>query len=138
MKRTVLTATVFLIGLTLSAQTPTSLRVDVRLVNVVATVTDASGRHVPDLSADDFTVLVDGLTQQITHFTQDHDVPVSVGILVDTSGSMQGKMQAATEAVDRFINNVHQEDDIFLMTFAREIKLEQDFTSDRRKLSRAL
>lgn len=138
MKRAVFTASLLLAGLALAAQTPTSLRVDVRLVNVVATVTDDAGRHVSNLTATDFTVLEDGVPQKITHFTQDYNVPVSVGILLDTSGSMQGKMNAATAAVERFLNNVHQDDDIFLMTFARGIKLEQDFTSDRRKLSRAL
>ncbi len=138
MKRAFLTAGILFMGLSLAAQTPTELRVDVRLVNVVATVTDEAGRHVPGLTADDFTVLEDGVPQKITHFTQDYDVPVSVGILLDTSGSMQDKMTAATEAVERFLNNVHPDDDIFLMTFAREVKLEEDFTSDRRKLSRAL
>jgi len=138
MKRAVFTVSLLLMGLTLAAQTPTALRVDVRLVNVVATVTDSVGRHVSNLTADDFTVLEDGVPQKITHFTQDYDVPVSVGILLDTSGSMQGKMSAATEAVEHFLNRVHPDDDIFLMTFARTIKLEQDFTSDRRKLSRAL
>ena len=138
MKRAVLSASILLTGLTLAAQTPTALRVDVRLVNVVATVTDDVGHHVPNLTANDFTVLEDGVPQKITHFTQDYDVPVSVGILLDTSGSMLGKMSTAMEAVERFLNKIHQDDDIFLMTFAREIQLEQDFTSDRRKLSRAL
>lgn len=138
MKRAVFTASILLLGLTLAAQTPTALRVDVRLVNVVATVTDAGGRHVQGLTAEDFTVFEDGVPQKISHFTQDRDVPVSVGILLDTSGSMQEKMKAATGAVDRFINRVHPDDDIFLMTFARNTNLEQDFTSDRRKLSRAL
>jgi Ca-activated chloride channel family protein len=138
MKQAVLTASILLIGLTLAAQTPTTLRVSVRLINVVATVTDAAGRHVPNLKAEDFTVLEDGVPQKIAHFTQDHDVPVSVGLLLDTSGSMQGKMSTATEAVERFINKIHADDDIFLMSFARDIELEQDFTSDRRKLSRAL
>jgi len=138
MKRVVFTVSLLLIGLTLVAQTPTALRVDVRLISVVATVTDNVGRHVSNLIADDFTILEDGVPQKITHFTQDYDVPVSVGILLDTSGSMQGKMSAATAAVERFLKNVHQDDDIFLMTFARDVNLEQDFTSDRRKLSRAL
>jgi Ca-activated chloride channel family protein len=138
MKRSVFVATLFLLGLTLSAQTPVNLRVDVQLVNVVATVTDAAGRHVPNLTQDDFTLFEDGVPQKISHFSQDYNVPVSVGILLDISGSMQEKMKAATAAVERFINNVHPDDDIFLMTFARDIKLEQDFTSDRRKLSQAL
>jgi VWFA-related protein len=51
---------------------------------------------------------------------------------------MDRKIRTATEAVDRFINNVHKDDDIFLMTFDRNAKVVQDFTSDRRKLSRAL
>jgi VWFA-related protein len=124
--------------LTVSAQNPTTLRVDVRLVNVVATVTDASGKFVPNLTADDFTVLEDGVPQKISHFSQDREVPVSVGILLDTSGSMIEKMRAAIEAVDRFVKNIHKDDDIFLMTFSGRITLEQDFTNDRAKLSRAL
>jgi VWFA-related protein len=124
--------------LTVSAQNPTTLRVDVRLVNVVATVTDASGKFVPNLTADDFTVLEDGVPQKISHFSQDREVPVSVGILLDTSGSMIEKMRAAIEAVDRFVKNIHKDDDIFLMTFSGRITLEQDFTNDRVKLSRAL
>ncbi|HET9217723.1 MAG TPA: VWA domain-containing protein [Terriglobia bacterium] len=138
MRYVIAVATAILAGLTLAAQEPTTLRVDVRLVNVVATVTDTRGKFVPDLKPEDFTVLEDGVPQKITHFTQDRDVPVSVGILLDTSGSMAGKMRAASAAVERFLHNIHPNDDIFLMTFARTITLEQDFTSDRRKLAKAL
>jgi len=138
MKQALLAAMFVLLTLTLVAQTPTTLRVDVRLVNVVATVTDASGKFVPNLTADHFTVLEDGVEQKITHFTQDHNIPVSVGMLLDTSGSMSGKMQAATGAVDRFLNRIHADDDIFLMTFAKGTFVEQDFTSDRRKLAKAM
>jgi Ca-activated chloride channel homolog len=141
MKHVLVAATAVLAALTLVAQTPTTpttLRVDVRLVNVVATVTDSKGKFVPDLTTDDFTILEDGVPQKITHFTQDHNVPVSVGILLDTSGSMAGKMRAASAAVERFLHNIHANDDIFLMTFARNITLEQDFTSDRKKLAKAL
>jgi VWFA-related protein len=138
MKRALLIAITVLATLTLAAQTPTTLRVDVRLVNVVATVTDDNGKFVPNLTAEDFTVLEDGVPQKITHFTQDRDVPVSVGILLDTSGSMDTKMRTASAAVERFLNNIHADDDIFLMTLAGRVSLEQDFTSDRRKLARAL
>jgi VWFA-related protein len=124
--------------LAVAAQQSSTLRVDVRLVNVVATVTDADGKFVPDLTAVDFTVLEDGVAQKITHFTQDRNVPVSVGILLDTSGSMSAKMRTATAAVERFIHSIHADDDIFLMTFSRGVSLEQDFTSDRRKLAKAL
>src|SRR5262245_60267975 len=69
MKRAVLIASTLFAVLTVAAQTPTTLRVDVRLVNIVATVTDADGKFVPGLSAEDFTVLEDGVAQKISHFT---------------------------------------------------------------------
>src|SRR5262245_34679987 len=106
MKRTVFIAIVLFGAITFAAQTPTTLRVDVRLINVVATVTDAEGRFVSNLTADDFAVMEDGVPQKISHFSQDHDIPVSVGILLDTSGSMVAKMKTAIEAIDRFLNNV--------------------------------
>jgi VWFA-related protein len=138
MKKAFVIAIFVLATLTLVAQTPSTLRVDVRLVNVVTTVTDASGKFVPNLTADDFTVAEDGVPQKITHFTQDRNLPVSVGILLDTSGSMMEKMRAASGAVERFLNNIHADDDIFLMSFSRDVNMEQDFTSDRRKLAKAL
>jgi VWFA-related protein len=118
----------------LSAQ----VRVDVRLVNIIATVTDEYGRYVGNLTADDFVVQEDGAPQKISHFSQDHDVPVSVGIVLDTSGSMERKIRTAVDAVDRFIRRTNEEDEVFLMTFSSEPLLRQDFTNDRNKLSQAL
>jgi Ca-activated chloride channel family protein len=121
-----------------SADSREPLRVDVRLVNITATVTDENGRYAAGLSADDFLVEEDGVIQEIAHFTQDRDIPVSVGIVLDTSGSMERKIRTAVDAVDTFIRTIHPDDDIFLMTFAGEPVLRQDFTSDRTRLSRAL
>src|SRR5262245_23593587 len=95
-----------------------TLRVDVKLVNVTVTVTDKNGRYASDLTIQDFTLEEDGVPQQVTHFSRDHNVPVSVGILLDTSGSMALKIQTATTAVEHFVRNIHAEDDIFLMNFA--------------------
>ncbi len=114
------------------------LRVDVRLVNVVATVTDDNGRYVEGLEAADFTLAEDGVRQQITHFSASHDLPVSVGIVLDSSGSMERKMSTAVRAVDRFLRSIHEDDDIFLMSFADSVKVRQDFTSNRDKLWDAL
>jgi VWFA-related protein len=114
------------------------LKVDVALVNVVATVTDESGRYVSDLNQDDFVVEEDGQPQTIAHFNQANDLPVSMGIVLDTSGSMERKIGTATSAVERFIRSIHEEDDIFLMTFSNRPELQQDFTDDRDKLARAL
>ena len=114
------------------------LRVDVRLVNVVATVTDSHGRYVEGLQASDFTLEEDGKVQQISHFTASTDLPVSVGIVLDTSTSMERKISTATRAVDRFLRGIHADDDIFLMTFDTSVKVRQDFTSNRDRLWDAL
>src|SRR5919197_6684342 len=114
------------------------LKVDVALVNVVATVTDETGHYVSDLTQDDLIVLEDGQEQKIAHFSQSNDLPVSMGVLLDTSGSMERKIGTATTAVERFIRSVHKDDDIFLMTFANSPDIQQDFTDDREKLARAL
>src|SRR6185503_6485805 len=135
MRKTVFTLTglLLLVGGALA-----QLRVDVRLVNVVATVTDSHGRYVEGLQASDFTLEEDGKVQQISHFTASTDLPVSVGIVLDTSTSMERKISTATRAVDRFLRGIHADDDIFLMTFDTSVKVRQDFTSDRDKLSKAL
>src|SRR4051812_24994892 len=86
--RMLVLATVVLLATAALAQ----LKVDVALVNVVATVTDDKGRYVPDLTSDDFVLQEDGETQQISHISQSSDLPVSVGITLDSSGSMERKI----------------------------------------------
>ena len=114
------------------------LKVDVALVNIVATVTDQKGRYVPDLTADDLIVEEDGQVQKISHFDLSNDLPVSVGLVLDTSGSMERKIATAASSVERFLRTIHKDDDIFLMTFSERPSLRQDFTDDREKLARAL
>src|SRR5690242_10881415 len=130
-------ASVILISL-LATAVWAQLKVDVSLVNVVATVTDDKGYYVPDLTADDFILEEDGQAQTISHLTQSTDLPVSVGLTLDTSGSMERKIGTATGAVERFIRSIHEDDDIFLMTFSDRAVLRQDFTSDRNRLASAL
>jgi Ca-activated chloride channel homolog len=115
-----------------------ALRVDVRLVNIYATVMDTSGRYVDGLKQTDFIVQEDGRRQMLSHFDHNEDTPVSVGVILDTSGSMNAKLNTATDAIDRFIRTIHPDDDIFLMGFDTETYLLQDFTSDRTKLRKAL
>jgi len=114
------------------------LRVDVRLVNIYATVIDSSGRYVQGLKQNDFIVQEDGRRQMLSHFDRNQDTLVSMGIVLDTSGSMRLKLDTATSAVERFIRTIHPGDDIFLMGFDSEPYLLQDFTSDRSKLTKAL
>jgi Ca-activated chloride channel family protein len=114
-------------------------RTRVDLVNVTATVTDSSGRFVSGLSRDDFLVYEDDQLQRVTHFSNER-VPVSLGIVLDTSGSMAGeKLIAARAALDRFLDELlAPEDDIFLYRFSNDPILVQGWTRDRRQLRRAL
>ena len=80
-----------------------SFRTGVELVNVTVTVTDERGRFVPDLKQDDFVVYEDGKPQTISQFDSER-VPVSLGVALDTSGSMIGeKIAAAQAALNRFL-----------------------------------
>jgi Ca-activated chloride channel family protein len=118
---------------------PFRFRSSVELINVSATVSDANGRFVPDLQQDDFRVYEDGQPQTITHFSAER-VPVSLGIVLDTSGSMAGeKIQSARTALDRFLFDLLDNDDeIFLYWFSDDPVLLQGWTNDRQLISRAL
>jgi VWFA-related protein len=111
----------------------------VDLVNVTATVTDDDGRFVSGLRREDFTVYEDGKLQDVSHFSNDR-VPVSLGIVLDTSGSMSAeKMSAARSAIDRLIYDLLDKDDeLFLVEFATRASLRQDWTTDRRLISQAV
>ena len=111
----------------------------VDLVNVTATVTDEDGRFVSGLRREDFTVYEDGKLQDVSHFSNDR-VPVSLGIVLDTSGSMSPeKMSAARSAIDRLIYDLLDKDDeLFLVDFSTRVRLRQDWTTDRNLISRAV
>jgi Ca-activated chloride channel family protein len=116
-----------------------TFRSGVELINVTATVTDGDGRFVPGLRKEDFTVYEDGVRQDVTHFSNER-VPVSLGILLDSSGSMTpDKMSAARSAIDRFVFDLlGREDELFFMEFNSRPDLVQEWTSDRRAISRAV
>ncbi len=133
---------------TLAAQQPPAtapvqpggrFRSGVDLINVTATVSDASGRFVPDLQQDDFVVYEDGRPQDVTYFSADR-VPVSLGLVLDTSGSMAGeKIDAAKSALDRFVYDLLDErDEVFLYRFSDHPVFVQGWTDDRALLSRAI
>ena len=114
-------------------------RSGVELVNVTATVTDDTGRFVSGLLKEDFTVYDDGTRQEVTYFSNDR-VPVSLGILLDTSGSMTSdKIATAKAAIERFIYDLlGKDDELFFMEFANHPRLAQQWTRDRRMISRAV
>src|SRR5262245_56563060 len=107
----------------------------VELINVTATVTDASGRFVPGLRKEDFRVFEDGVEQPITHFSNDR-VPVSLGVALDTSSSMEGeKIMAARDALNRFLFDLlDPSDEVFLYRFANAPELVEGWTTARRRI----
>ncbi len=114
-----------------------SFRSNVDLINVTATVTDNSGRFVSGLTRDDFEIYEDGVLQPTSHFETER-VPVSLGIVVDTSGSMVGeRWVAAQAAINRFlVDLLGSQDEVFLYRFDNRPELVQSWTSDRRAASR--
>ena len=136
---------VALAGVSVLAQSPAPAGDDARfrsgvdLVNVTATVTDELGRFVPGLTERDFRVFEDGEAQSITNFSNQR-VPVSLGILLDTSGSMTAeKMSSARRAIDRMVFDLlGPSDEFFFMHFASVPDLHQGWTSNRAAISRAL
>ena len=121
-----------------SPQDPASFkfRTGVELINVNATVTDQTGRFVAGLTREDFRVFDDDRPQSVTHFSAER-VPVSLGIVLDTSGSMDGeKIVAAREALERFLSQLlDPEDEVFLFRFDNAPQLLQGWTKDKRIVS---
>jgi VWFA-related protein len=113
---------------------------DVKVVNVFATVHDKDGRIVRDLTKADFTLLEDDRPQNIQYFSRQSDLPLTLGLLVDTSRSEARMLGTEREASRTFLEKVLREDrdHAFLIHFDREIELLQDLTSLRAKLERAL
>jgi Ca-activated chloride channel homolog len=116
----------------LDGQEEFRFRSAIELINVTATVTDASGHFVSGLEQGDFLVYEDDRPVDITHFSAER-VPVSLGIVLDTSGSMTGeKIDTARSAIERFLDQLpNPEDEVFLYKFADGVDLLQDWTADR-------
>jgi Ca-activated chloride channel homolog len=108
----------------------------VELINVTATVTDRSGRFYSRLTKDDFVVYEDNRAVDVTHFSAER-TPVSLGVVVDSSGSMQGeKWSFAVNSIDRFFRLMSDElDEFFLYRFSANADLVADWTGDRDRLA---
>jgi VWFA-related protein len=105
------------------------IRKRVEEVTLHATVMDEKQRLVTNLTKNDFTVFEDGQPQQITSFRHE-DVPVSVGILIDNSGSMREKRPAVNQAALNLVRASNPQDEVFIVNFNEEPFLDQDFTSN--------
>jgi Ca-activated chloride channel homolog len=109
--------------------------VDEVVLNI--TVLDEGGHLVTDLKKEDFQVFEDGVPQTIASF-QHQDIPVSMGILVDNSGSMRDKRAAVNTAALDLVKASNRDDEAFVVNFSDEAFIDQDFTSDIGKLREGL
>jgi VWFA-related protein len=114
-----------------------TLERDAYEVRLNASVLDGSGRLVQDLKQDAFHVYEDGVPQTIASFRHE-DLPVSIGLLIDSSGSMYDKRTAVDQAAVDLIKLSNPKDEEFLVDFSSEAFIDQDFTSSIEKLQQGL
>src|SRR5215469_5393209 len=113
------------------------IRSKVDLVTVPVTITDAMNRPVTGLERDNFQLFENKQPQEIKNFSTE-DTPVSIGIIMDVSGSMQTKLERTLEAVRQFCSASNPQDEFFMITFSDAPKLATDFTSRPEEIENAL
>ena len=118
-----------------------TLSLDVQLVSLNVTVVDHRGRFVPGLTKEQFQIWEDKAPQEIQLF-HDHDVPVSIGLVVDSSGSMRENRRAVNAAALAFVQSCKPEDEMFVVNFNEKVELglppEEPFSNNPEKLQSAL
>jgi len=109
--------------------TPAQFRTAVEQVVLYASVYDKDSTLVADLKKEDFTIYEDRIQQEVTYFGRD-DVPSTLGVVIDSSGSMRDKFDLVNEATRLFLSKNNPENELFFVAFKDEVRLEQDFTRD--------
>ena len=118
---------------------PLSIKVDVDVVQILCSVRDKRGALIGNLTKDDFTLFEDGKKQEIKYFAKETDLPLTIGLLVDVSGSQARLIQEERQAAYQFFSQVLRKKDMaFLISFGPEAELLQDFTNSPRLLQTAL
>lgn len=117
----------------------TTLRVNVNLVSLYFTVRDKRNGLIPNLTKDDCNVLEDKQPQKIKNFSAEADLPLTLGILLDTSGSQQNVLPMEQQTGSAFVKRIlRSKDEAFLVSFDVQISLLQDFTSNPRSIEKAM
>ncbi len=121
-------------------QPVTTMSVQVKVVSVFATARDKHGKIVNDLDKNDFTLSEDGRSQNLRYFTRETDLPLTLGLLVDTSMSQRRVLGEERSASQSFLTQMLREDKdkAFVIHFDRDVELLQDLTSSHEKLQAAL
>jgi Ca-activated chloride channel family protein len=115
----------------------TAFRADSTLVLVPVSVTDPSNRYVLGLAKEDLRLFEDGVEQKVTHFSNE-DAPLSIGLLVDTSGSMGAKLDTSRRAVAEFLKTLNAADEAFLVVFSDRAQLAVPLTNDAGAIGSAM
>ena len=118
-----------------AAQSPPSFRADTTLVLVPVTVTDPMNRYVLGLGQQHFHVMEDGVEQTVASFSNE-DAPLSVGFLVDASGSMGTKLGISRRAVGQFLKSMNPSDEAFLVEFSDRAEVALPFTHEMDRIER--
>ena len=140
-RRSVLQGVAALCGFRLArAQDQPTFSTEVKVVNVLATVRNKTGHLVGDLGKDDFSLSEDGRPQTIRYFLRESNLPLTLGLLVDTSGSQRKVLDEARAASLDFLDRVFREnkDHVFIMQFDTGIQIRQPLTSSIHKLDDAM
>lgn len=118
----------------------TTIRVEVSRVPLLFTVTDKKNRFITDLDREDFRVFDNGVEHDIREFVRESDLPLRIGILMDTSNSIRNRFRFEQEAATEFIRSVLQEekDKAFLVGFDSRAELMVDFTNDPEELAKGV
>jgi Ca-activated chloride channel homolog len=113
------------------------IKVDTDMVLLDVTVIDQNNTPVMNLKKEDFSVYEDKVKQTVESVSRE-EVPVSFGMVIDTSGSMKPKLQTVSDAAVSLVKQMRLDDEAFVASFKAESELAQDFTSDRRELEDAI
>jgi VWFA-related protein len=106
-----------------------TIKVDVNIVNILCSVRDGRNALVPNLGKDDFQITEEGKPQEIRYFEKETDLPLTIGLLVDVSGSQRSLIPVEKRAAEAFFSSVlKQKDMAFLISFGSEAELLQDYT----------
>jgi len=113
------------------------IKVDTTLVTIPVSVMDRDGRYIPNLQKEEFRVWEDGVEQEVAFF-QSVDKPFSVVLMLDTSPSTAFRLEDIQDAAISFVNQLRNDDRVMVVSFNDDIKILSEFTTDRRKLERAI
>jgi VWFA-related protein len=121
------------------AQQEPTIKSQVNLVNLFVTVRDKKKHVITNLKKEDFHISENNEEQKLAFFSAETTLPITLGLLIDTSGSEQNRLPAEQEAASRFLNQVlHKGDEAMVVSFDLDVDLLSDFTDDHAQLQRAI